>query len=82
MRRQAPTPSAEAATTSRPDGYDQRVSRVYLAPAGRAIQAEVQQVWQRLDEEAFGGLTAQELALLRRLFLQIRENLRAARNKP
>jgi DNA-binding MarR family transcriptional regulator len=65
----------------RPDAEDQRVSRVYLTKAGHAIQEDAQQVWQRLDEEAFGGLTTKERTLPRRLFLRIRDNLRAARNK-
>jgi len=59
----------------RPDLEDQRVSRVYLTPAGRAIQDSVRQVWQTLEAEAFAGFTMEERVLLRRFFLQIRENL-------
>jgi DNA-binding MarR family transcriptional regulator len=59
----------------RPDPEDQRVSRVYLTEAGRAVRAGVQQVWRRLEEEAFAGFTPEERALLRRFFVQIRENL-------
>ena len=59
----------------RPDPEDQRVSRVYLTEAGRAVRADVQQVWRKLDEEAFAGLTPEERAQVRRLFVQIRENL-------
>jgi len=59
----------------RPDLEDQRVSRVYLTEAGRAIRADVQQVWRQLEEEAFAGLTHEERVLLRRFFLHIRENL-------
>lgn len=60
----------------RPDPEDQRVSRVYLTEAGRAVRADVQQVWHTLEEEAFAGFTPEEQALLRRFFLQIRDNLR------
>jgi DNA-binding MarR family transcriptional regulator len=60
----------------RPDPDDQRVSRVYLTGAGRAVRADVQQVWQRLEEEAFASFTLEEQVLLRRFFLQIRENLK------
>ena len=57
------------------DPDDQRVSRVYLTDAGRAIEAEVKQVWHTLESETFDGFTMEERVLLRRFFLQIRENL-------
>jgi len=59
----------------RPDLEDQRVSRVYLTPAGHAIQDAVRQVWQTLEAETFADFTMEERVLLRRFFLQIRENL-------
>jgi DNA-binding MarR family transcriptional regulator len=59
----------------RPDPDDQRVSRVYLTEAGQAVQADVQQVWRRLEEEAFAGFTLEERAQLRRFFQRIGENL-------
>jgi DNA-binding MarR family transcriptional regulator len=57
------------------DPQDQRLSRVYLAAAGRTAQAEVEQVWHKLEEEIFAGLAVEERALLRQAFLQIRGNL-------
>jgi DNA-binding MarR family transcriptional regulator len=67
----------------KPDAEDQRVSRVYLAEAGRAIRSEVQAVWQTMEQEAFDGFTREERALLRRFLLQMRENLmRATGAKP
>ena len=67
----------------RPDPVDQRVSRVYLTDVGRAVQEEVKQVWRTLEDETFAGFTLQERVLLRRLFLQVRENLiRATKGKP
>jgi len=67
----------------RSDPEDQRVSRVYLTDAGRAIQAEVRQVWRTLEGETFAGFTLEERVLLRRFFLQIRENLiRVTGGKP
>jgi DNA-binding MarR family transcriptional regulator len=60
----------------RPDLDDQRVSRVYLTEAGRAVRADVQQVWRTLEEEAFAGFTLEERVLLRRFFLHIRGNLK------
>jgi DNA-binding MarR family transcriptional regulator len=57
------------------DPEDQRVSRVYLTAAGRAVQSDVQQAWRTLEQEAFADFTLEERVLLRRFFLQIRENL-------
>lgn len=59
----------------RPDPDDRRVSRVYLTEAGRAIRADVQQVWRQLEEEAFAGFAVEERVLVRRFFLHIRDNL-------
>jgi len=62
----------------RQDLQDQRVSRVHLAEAGRAIRSSVHQVWRTLEQEAFDGFTMEERALLTRLFLRVRENLMRA----
>ena len=59
----------------RSDPEDQRVSRVYLTEAGRAVQEDVQQIWHTLEEETFAGLSPGERVLLRRFFVQLRENL-------
>ncbi len=67
----------------RPDAEDQRVSRVYLTGAGRAIQTEVEAVWQTMEQETFAGFTPEECVLLRRFLFHIRENLvRATGEKP
>jgi DNA-binding MarR family transcriptional regulator len=59
----------------KPDAEDQRISRVYLTPGGRALQGDVEQTWHRLEEEIFSDFTLEERLLLRRFFLQMRENL-------
>jgi len=59
----------------RPDPEDERVSRVYLTEAGRAVQADVQGVWHTLEKEAFAEFTEEQRTLLRQFFLQIRDNL-------
>jgi DNA-binding MarR family transcriptional regulator len=59
----------------RPDPQDERVSRVYLTEAGRAVQADVRDVWHTLEREAFAYLTEEQRAQLRHLLLQIRDNL-------
>ena len=59
----------------RSDPADQRVSRVYLTDAGRSIRNEVEQVWRTLEDETFVGFSPEERVLLRRFFLQMRDNL-------
>jgi len=68
---------------SKPDAEDQRVSRVYLTKAGRAIQTEVEAVWQTMEQETFDGFSPEERVVLRRFLLHIRENLvRATGERP
>lgn len=59
----------------RPDPADQRVSRVYLTDVGHAVREDVNRVWRQLEDETFAGFTSEEQVLLRRFFLQMRENL-------
>ena len=67
----------------RSDPEDQRVSRVYLTDAGRSIRDRVEQVWRTLEGEIFEGFSVEERSLLRRLFLQMRDNLeRVVGGKP
>lgn len=62
----------------RPDDKDQRVTRICLTEEGRQIREQVTQVMQQLDREMFEGISSEERLLLRRLFLQIMQNLEAA----
>ena len=59
----------------RPDPQDQRVSRVYLTGAGRAVQSQVEQVFHRIEAETFAGLDPAGLVVMRGSLLQIRANL-------
>jgi len=59
----------------RQDAEDQRVSRVYLTEAGRAIQEDLQQAEHQLEEEAFVGFAPEEREELGRYFLRIHDNL-------
>ena len=59
----------------RSDPEDQRISRVHLTDVGRSIQNDVEQVWRTLEDETFVGFGLEELVLLRRFFLQMRDNL-------
>jgi DNA-binding MarR family transcriptional regulator len=58
------------------DEEDQRISRVYLTERGKELQLETDNLFKALDEQAFKGFTFEEQVLLRRFFLQIRDNLR------
>lgn len=60
------------------DAADQRVSRVFLTSAGRAVRNDVQAVVDRLEAENFAGLTAREREVLRGLLLRVRGNLARA----
>jgi len=55
----------------RQDAEDSRVSRVYLTPAGRALQEPVQKIWCDLEKLTVQALSDVEIALLRRLLDQI-----------
>ena len=61
--------------TRRVDPTDERVSRVYLSPAGREVQAALRQVWRTMEEETFAGLSDEELAALSSLLGRLRDNL-------
>ena len=57
------------------DSDDQRVSRVYLTEKGRELLEPIEQVWEELEQISFADLSLAERLLLRRLLLQVQENL-------
>lgn len=59
----------------RADSEDARVSRVYLTPHARELEELVLGAWRELEEATVRGFTETEQALLRRLLLQVRDNL-------
>lgn len=59
-----------------PDPADQRISRVYITAQARALQPQMQHVWDNIEAETFAHLSADERILLRRLLMQVYENLR------
>jgi len=59
----------------RSDPDDQRISRVYLTEHGKDILKEVKEVVEVLESESFANFTTEELVLIRRLFMQMRDNL-------
>lgn len=61
--------------TRRQDEQDQRVSRVYITDKGRDVCKRLKNVMLILNEECFSNFTEDEKVLLRRLLMQMRENL-------
>lgn len=59
----------------KPDPEDQRVSRVYLTQAGKAIQDEMSKKLKALEAETFAGFSLEERVLLKRFFVQMSDNL-------
>ena len=57
------------------DSDDQRISRVYLTGKGRGLEGPVEEKWGQLESEAFAGFSLEERVLLRRLLLQVYQNL-------
>lgn len=60
----------------RSDPADQRISRVYLTDKGKAIHAEMREVMKAMEAVCFDRFTTEEKIILRRLLLQMYENLK------
>ena len=56
----------------RRDSADQRLVRVYLTDAGRAVQEQVQQVWAQMEREVLEGFGPEERGQLRAFLIRIR----------
>jgi DNA-binding MarR family transcriptional regulator len=59
----------------RPDSEDSRISRVYLTEQGHRSQRAVRDIWTDLEQRIAAGLNVEERIVLRRLLLQVHENL-------
>lgn len=59
----------------RRDARDARVSRVHLTDRGRALREPVHECWRALEQKSLAGMTQAERLLLRRLVVQMVENL-------
>lgn len=57
------------------DAEDSRISRVCLTEQGRSLNEDVCIVWRDLEARMIEGLSLEERIILRRLLLQIYENL-------
>ncbi|WP_027631708.1 MarR family winged helix-turn-helix transcriptional regulator [Clostridium hydrogeniformans] len=58
------------------DEEDQRISRVYLTDKGKEVSGEVKELFKTINKECFSNFTDEEQVILRRLLLQIKENLK------
>jgi DNA-binding MarR family transcriptional regulator len=59
----------------RGDPDDQRVSRVYLTDQSRALLQPYEETWAKLEQYLLEGLSLEERVLLRRLLIQLQNNL-------
>jgi DNA-binding MarR family transcriptional regulator len=59
----------------RVDAEDSRVSRVYLTPRSQEIHEAMREIWTRLEDQVTQNMTMEERALMRRLLMQVQENL-------
>jgi MarR family transcriptional regulator, organic hydroperoxide resistance regulator len=61
--------------TRQQDPDDARANRITLTELGRALEQPVKNAWQDIESQLLVGMTNEEKLLLRRLLLQMRENL-------
>lgn len=60
------------------DEDDQRVTRIRLTPVGRKTREQAAGIMQKLNGAMLEGISSEERLLLRRLLLQIEQNLETA----
>lgn len=59
----------------RQDPEDLRVSRVYLTDKGRTLCEQSNEVMKKIEKETFANFTTEEKIMLRRLLMQMKDNL-------
>jgi len=57
------------------DPHDGRVLRVYLTAESRALRGKIAAIWQELNNRMLKGVSGVEQAFLRRLLVQLRDNI-------
>lgn len=63
------------------DREDSRVSRVYITKEGREVCEKAKGIIKVINDDCFGNFTVEEEVILRRLLMQMRDNLANANNK-
>lgn len=66
---------AEGYIIKKQDEKDQRITRIFITPEGEEIADQTKEMLDILGKEAFAGIKEEELMLLRRLLLQMKDNL-------
>jgi DNA-binding MarR family transcriptional regulator len=66
----------------RPDPADERVSRVFLEPEGRAVTQKIQQVFGQIDRVMLAGFSPDEEKMLHALLVKVRANLSPGASEP
>jgi DNA-binding MarR family transcriptional regulator len=61
----------------RSDPSDERLSRVYLTPAGRAVRSAVEAIWMALEGQMLLGFSEAETSALRSLLTRVCRNIEA-----
>ncbi|WP_122641962.1 MarR family winged helix-turn-helix transcriptional regulator [Luxibacter massiliensis] len=59
----------------KPDDNDQRIMRLGLTDRGKACLEDIKAVAEEMDDIIFRGMSQEEKLLLRRMLVQIRDNL-------
>ena len=59
----------------RPDDEESRTTRVYLTEQGHGSLRAVRDIWTNVEQQITEGLNVEERIVLRRLLLQVHENL-------
>jgi len=57
------------------DKEDRRTTRIYITQKGEEEYDKVQVIWEQIEEEMFSNFTVEERIILRRLLLQVQQNL-------
>ena len=60
------------------DEKDQRISRVFLTKKGENICEALKEMHANIEKQSFNNFTLEEKVLLRRLLIQVRDNLNKA----
>lgn len=58
------------------DEKDQRLTRIYITDSGRELAKMVTHALREMEKQAFSNMTELEVMFLRRLLLQMKENLK------
>ena len=58
------------------DDKDQRITRIFITESGKKLAAKVNSTLYEMEEQAFSNMTELEIMMLRRLLLQMKENLK------